>query len=47
MVKKIDEHLLQLYKTQLDSALLNNKRDNIEDIHNRFHNCNKKCFKQS
>ena len=39
--KKVDEHLLQLYKTQLDSALFNNERDKIADIHNRFDNCNK------
>ena len=36
--KKVDEHILQLYKTQLDNALLNNECDNIADIHNRIDN---------
>ena len=39
--KKVDEHMLQLYKTQLDSALLNNECDDIADIHNRIDNCYK------
>ena len=43
--RKVDKHLLQLYKTQLDSALLNNERDNIADIHNRVDNCNKNGYK--
>ena len=36
--KKVDEHILQLYKTKLRSALLNNECDDIADIHNRIDN---------
>ena len=46
--KKVDEHILQLYKTQLDNALLNNECDNIADIHNKIDNRYKKyCYKHS
>ena len=37
-LKKVDKHVLQLYKTKLDSALLNNECDNIADIHNGLDN---------
>ena len=36
--KKVDEHILQLYKTQLDNALLDNECDDIADINNRIDN---------